>query len=87
MKKSSVIVAGLLASVFAVGCGAAPEEVCGHIEEIVKKEAGDEAAKAAVDGCDFKWKMRKDTKGIFQYKELASCVMDASTVEALGKCK
>ena len=87
MKKSSVIVAGLLATVFAVGCGASPEEVCGHIEEVVKKEHGDEAAKAAVDGCDFKWKMRKDTKGIFKYKDLASCVMDASTTEAIGKCK
>jgi hypothetical protein len=76
----------LLAAV-ATGCGAAPAEVCGHIEEVVKKEAGDEAAKAAIDGCEFKWNMRKDTKGVFQYKELADCVMDASDLDALSKCK
>ena len=82
----SVLPFSLLA-VFAAGCGAAPAEVCGHIEEVVKKEAGDEAAKAAVDGCEFKWDMRKDTKGIFQYKELADCVMDASDLDSLSKCK
>lgn len=87
MKKSNIILAGLLASIFATGCGAAPDEVCGHIEEVVKKEAGDEAATQAVEGCEFKWKMRKDTKGIFQYKELAGCVMDADSLDALSKCK
>lgn len=71
----------------ATGCGASPEEVCGHIEQVVSKEAGDEAAEAAIDGCEFQWKMRKDTKGIFQYKELADCVMDADDLEGLSKCK
>lgn len=87
MKKSRVIVAGLFACIFAVGCGASPEDVCGHIEEVVKKEANEEAANKAVDGCEFTWQMRKDTKSIFKYKELADCVMDADSVEALSKCK
>ncbi|MCH9688869.1 MAG: hypothetical protein K0V04_45975 [Deltaproteobacteria bacterium] len=87
MKKSQIILAGLLASIFAVGCGASPEDVCGHIEEVVTKEINAEAGKQAADGCDFKWKMRKDTKGLFQYKELADCVMDAKSVDALSKCK
>ncbi len=79
--------AAALLATLAAGCGASPQEVCGHIEEVVKKEAGDEAAKAAIDGCEFQWKMRKDTKGIFQYKELADCVMDAKDLETLAKCK
>ena len=77
----------VLLATLAAGCGAAPEEVCGHIEEVVKKEAGDDPAKAAIDGCEFQWNMRKDTKGIFQYKELADCVMDANDLETLAKCK
>jgi hypothetical protein len=76
-----------LVAALAAGCGAAPPEVCAHIEEVVKKDVGDEAAKAAIDGCEFKWNMRKDTKGIFQYKEMADCVMDASDLESLAKCK
>lgn len=76
-----------LLTAVATGCGAAPAEVCGHIEQVVKKEAGDEAAKAAIDGCEFQWSMRNDTKGIFQYKELADCVMDANDIDALAKCK
>lgn len=87
MNKTKIFAAALLTSFIATGCGAAPEEVCGHIEEVVKKEAGDEAAKAAIDGCEFKWKMRKDTKAVFEYKDLAGCVMDAENIEALGKCK
>ncbi len=87
MKKSKIIVAGLFSSFLLAACGASPADVCGHVEEVVTKEISAEAAKAAVDGCDFKWKMRKDTKGIFQYKELADCVMDADSVDALSKCK
>lgn len=70
----------------ATGCGAAPADVCGHIEEVVKKEAGEEAAKEAIDGCEFQWQMRNDTKGIFEYKKLADCVMDAQDLDALSKC-
>jgi len=77
----------MVLGVITAGCGADPSEVCGHIEEVVKKEAGDEAAKAAIDGCEFQWNMRKDTKGLFQYKELSDCVMDAKDLDALSKCK
>jgi hypothetical protein len=76
----------ILAAV-ATGCGAAPADVCRHIEEIAKKEAGEEAAKEAVEGCEFQWQMRNDTKGIFEYKKLADCVMDARDLDTLSKCK
>lgn len=76
----------ILAAV-AAGCGAAPADVCRHIEEIAKKEAGEEAAKEAVEGCEFQWQMRNDTKGIFEYKKLADCVMDARDLDTLSKCK
>jgi hypothetical protein len=83
--KPTLILGGLL-SVLVAGCGAEPAEVCKHVEEIVTKEAGAEAAKEAVDGCEFTWQMRKDTKGIFQYKESADCVMDAQNLDQLAKC-
>ena len=86
MSKRTIVVAGLL-GVLVAGCGAEPAEVCKHVEEVVTKEAGAEVAKEAIDGCEFTWQMRKDTKGIFQYKELADCVMDAENLDALSKCK
>ena len=78
---------GILVAALLAGCGAAPEDVCSHIEEIVTKEAGAGAAKEAVDGCEFTWSMRKDTKGVFQYKELADCVTDSESLEQLAQCK
>lgn len=74
---------GLLAS----GCAAEPGEVCDHMGEVVRKDLGSSAATDLTDGCEFTWQMRKETKGLFQYKEMADCVMDADTAEALGKCK
>ena len=87
MKTLTLAATFAIISVFGSGCGADPEEICAHIEEIVKKEINAEAAKKAVDGCDFKWKMRKDTKGMGAYKDMANCVMEASDIAALGKCK
>jgi hypothetical protein len=85
MSKKTIV--GSVLCVLAAGCGAEPAEVCKHVEEVVTKEAGPEAAKEAIDGCEFTWQMRKDTKGIFQYKELSDCVMEAQTLDALANCK
>jgi hypothetical protein len=83
--KTRITMGALLALL--AGCGASPEDVCSHIEGIVTKEAGADAAKEAIDGCEFTWKMRKDTKGLLQYKELADCVTDSENVEQLARCK
>lgn len=77
----------LLSVLMLPGCGASPQDICAHKKEVVEKEVGEGAAREAVDGCEFTWKMRKETKGVFQYKKLADCVMDADDVDALSKCR
>jgi hypothetical protein len=80
-------VAGVLAALTLAGCAASPEEVCEHIEDVVAEEVGREAATDAIDGCTFTWQMRRDTKGLFDYKELADCVMESDDLETLAECK
>ncbi len=82
-----LLLTSVLAILVPLGCSASPEEVCGHIHQLVEDEASEEVAELAVDGCEFKWKMRQDTKGLFHYRELASCVMDAQSVADLTECK
>jgi hypothetical protein len=69
------------------GCGAPPEDVCGHIEDVVAQEVGPEAAQDAIEGCQFTWEMRRDTRGVLEYKELSDCVMESEDLRSLGQCK
>ena len=69
------------------GCGASPQDVCGHIEGVVAQEVGDEAARDAIEGCQFTWQMRRDTRGVLEYKELSDCVMESDDLTSLAQCK
>ena len=81
-KLVGLVALGLVAS----GCAAEPREVCDHMGEVVRKDLGAPAADEVTDGCEFTWRMRKETKGVFQYKQMADCVMDADSADALEKC-
>jgi len=82
-----LLLVSLLVIIAPLGCTASPEEVCGHIHRLVEDEASEQVAEQVVDGCEFKWKMRQDTKGLLQYRELTGCVMNAESVADLTECK
>lgn len=78
---------GVLLCGAVAGCSAPPEDVCEHIEEVVAQDVGEEAAAEAIDGCMFTWEMRRDTRSVIAYKELADCVMDSDDLASLAQCK
>ncbi|MEM6296550.1 MAG: hypothetical protein AAGA54_35115 [Myxococcota bacterium] len=80
------IVFALVASSLAAGCGASPSELCAHVKEVAKKEAGDAAAEAATEGCEKRFERAKEMKGLIKYREVANCVMDAQTLQAISDC-
>jgi hypothetical protein len=88
MKKISKLFAATVFVSLAAACGPSPEAVCDHVIELTKKEIGEEAAKG-IDKADcVKGAEReKEMKGMLKYNEQAKCVMDADSLEALGKCE
>jgi hypothetical protein len=84
-KLTLVIVGGI--GLFTLACGASPDQVCDHMIGLVKKELGDEAAKAMPkEECVKEAEREKEMKGLMKWRTQANCVMDATTLEAATKC-
>ena len=84
--KLSLVVLGSV-GLFALGCGASPEQVCDHMIGLAKKELGEEAAKAMPkEECVKEAEKEKELKGMMKWREQAGCVMDATSLEAAVKC-
>jgi hypothetical protein len=84
-KLTLVIVGGI--GLFTLACGASPDQVCDHMLGLVKKELGDEAAKAMPKAeCVKEAEREKEMKGLMKWRTQANCVMDATTLEAATKC-
>jgi hypothetical protein len=73
------------------GCAPSPEAVCEHVIGLMTKEAGSaapdvsEVQKQCLEDTE-RLKKHRDRKGPFEYRKAASCIMDATTLEAAAKC-
>jgi hypothetical protein len=87
MKKISKFL-GATAFLLLAACGPSPEAVCDHVIELTTKDLGEEAAKT-IDKADCvkDAEREKEMKGMLKYNEQAKCIMDAESLEALGKCE
>lgn len=86
----TLIVSSFLAATFALGaagCAKSPEDVCGHMEKLMAKEANAEIAKKMVKGCVADVKRRKEMKGYMKYRKESRCIVAASSLKDLEKCK
>ena len=87
MKKLPQLLAVAALLSFTTACAPSPDKVCDHVIELTKKDLGEEAAKAIdKDDCVKTAERKKEMKGMIKYKEEASCIMDAGSLEDLGKC-
>lgn len=85
--KLILVVVGSL-GLFTLACGASPDAVCDHMIDLMKKELGEEAAKAMPKAeCVKEAEKEKEMKGMMKWRTQASCVMDATTLEAATKCE
>ena len=95
MKNLTVSLLAITLLLSLTACGPSPEAVCDHMLEVAKKEAtaaGGEAAAKAIeeelpkDECIEKQERSKEMKGMIKYKEKASCIVAAETLEAMDAC-
>ncbi len=74
-------------------CAPAPEDVCQHVVDLMKKELGDQVdmsdddIKEIKDTCVKEAEKEKEMQGAIEYKKQAKCVMAASSFEELEKCE
>lgn len=86
----TLIVSAFLAATFALGaagCAKSPEDVCGHMEKLMTKEAGAELAKKFTKGCVKDVSRRKEMKGYMKYRKESRCIVAAGKLADLEKCK
>lgn len=88
-KQVGFVFAGI--TLFLVGCGPSPDDVCKHTFELVKAETGEAAANTVIGGdmarCVKSEEQRKELRGIFKYKENNKCLMAAKTWKEAQACK
>jgi transcriptional regulator of nitric oxide reductase len=92
MTKFKVLAIVALAPMLAA-CVPAPEDMCQHMFEIMKKEHGadvfpasDEDYKKDRESCVRALEREKETLGVIAWSTSARCVMAAVTLEDLSKC-
>ncbi|HLT40414.1 MAG TPA: hypothetical protein VK034_29245 [Enhygromyxa sp.] len=93
MKKFRTLVALAALAPVLTACGPAPEAVCDHVIDIMKKEMGElfnalpeEERNKMRDECIAEAKKEKEMKGAVEYKKQATCIMDAGSLADLEKC-
>ena len=99
MKKASIaislVIAVLFGLWFAFVRAPSPEEVCKHIASVSAKEAEDhgvslESEAAVIETIERKCVQHKldkiQLRGRIKYADYAKCVMDSTTLAAIGKC-
>jgi hypothetical protein len=94
MKKLSTLLALAVLAPMLVACAPAPDEVCQHVIDLMKKELGeqvdamseDEIAKIK-DNCVKEAEKEKENKGAMEYNKQAKCVMAAASLADLAKCE
>ncbi len=91
MKKFLAVVSVSVFGLLVTGCGGpAPEAVCDHMLELAKKELGDavkdEGLEEMKKECVEEVKKEKE-KDPAKYKEVATCMMGAKSMEDMMKCE
>lgn len=94
MKKFRTLLALLALAPMLAACAPAPEDVCQHVVDLMKKELGeqvdampeDEITKIK-DNCVKEAEKEKEMKGSMEYNKQAKCVMAAGSLEDLTKCE
>jgi hypothetical protein len=94
MKKFRTLMALVALAPMLAACAPAPEDVCQHVVDLMKKELGeqvdampeDEITKIK-DNCVKEAEKEKEMKGSMEYNKQAKCVMAATSLEDLSKCQ
>jgi hypothetical protein len=94
MKKFRTLMALVALAPMLAACAPAPEDVCQHVVDLMKKELGeqvdampeDEITKIK-DNCVKEAEKEKEMKGSMEYNKQAKCVMAAASLEDLSKCE
>lgn len=94
MKKFRTLMALAVLAPMLAGCAPAPEDVCQHVVDLMKKELGeqadampDEEITKIKDNCVKEAEKEKENKGSMEYNKQAKCVMAADSLEGLSKCE
>jgi hypothetical protein len=94
MKKLSTLLALAVFAPLLVACAPAPDEVCQHVIDLMKKELGDqvdamseEEITKIKDNCVKEAEKEKEMKGAMEYNKQAKCVMAAGSLADLAKCE
>ncbi|PRP93382.1 hypothetical protein ENSA5_42810 [Enhygromyxa salina] len=94
MKKFRTLIALAALAPMLAACAPAPEDVCQHVVDLMKKELGeqvdampeDEITKIK-DNCVKEAEKEKEMKGALEYKKQAKCVMAAESLDDLKTCE
>lgn len=93
MKKFRTLLALAALAPMLAACAPAPEDVCGHVVDLMKKELGDQVdampedeIKKIKENCVKEAEKEKEMKGALEYNKQAKCVMAAASLEDLEKC-
>ncbi|MCA9692257.1 MAG: hypothetical protein KC636_21845 [Myxococcales bacterium] len=94
MKKFRTLLALAVLAPMLAGCAPAPEDVCQHVVDLMKKQLGDQAdampeeeITKIKDNCVKEAEKEKEMKGSIEYNKQAKCVMAAETLDDLSKCE
>jgi hypothetical protein len=94
MKKLPTLLALAVLAPMLAACAPAPEEVCQHVVDLMKKELGEqvdampeEEITKIKDNCVKEAEKEKEMKGAMEYNKQAKCVMAAASLADLAKCE
>jgi hypothetical protein len=94
MKKLHKFLAIAALTPMLAACAPSPEDLCQHVFDMAKKEAGDaakdapeEEMKKAMEECTKEVEKEKEKMGAAEFKKYSKCVMDAEKMEGMMKCK
>jgi hypothetical protein len=94
MKKLPTLLALVVLAPMLSACAPAPEEVCQHVIDLMKKELGEqvdampeEEITKIKDNCVKEAEKEKEMKGAMEYNKQAKCVMAAASLADLAKCE
>ncbi len=93
MKTTGNLILVTLFAPFLFACAPSPEALCEHMLGLMKKEIGADLPEAetkkmqeeCIEDAE-RLKKTKKRKGPLEYRKAASCIMDATSMEAVGKC-
>lgn len=93
MKNTRHLVIFALLTPFLFACAPSPEALCEHMFGLMKKEVGADLPEAETKKMQEecikdaeRMQKNKKRKGPFEYRKAASCIMDATSMEEVGKC-